>query len=109
MNRLSILCALAVVGCFALAPTARATSPAPTTQPATEQTRVVTFRYRGNVITGALILNAPQSTTTSLSIPWNSPWPLVRGATPMQNPPAGWVLRNQNSNTWHYVIPMGAQ
>jgi hypothetical protein len=69
----------------------------------------VTFHYRGNVVVGTVTFNTAPSATASLPIPWNSPWPLVRGAIPMHNPPAGWVLKNSNSNTWHYVIPMSAE
>ena len=26
---------------------------------------------------------------------------------PARQPRQGWILRNQNSNTWHYLVPVG--
>jgi hypothetical protein len=107
MSRATRLGLSAVLLSLALSPIARS---APTTQPAVERSprlhalemSVVSSVEQRIAVQRTTIVNPP----LQLQIPRRA-WPSLRIVAPTQNPPAGWVLRNPNRNTWHYVVPVG--
>lgn len=111
MNRLIFFSAL--VACLCISKTARADSPVPTTQPASaqrNQNEPMLIITKPSRVSSSVTMTIRNMNGVSLPTPWRQQWPpLVRSITPMQNPPAGWVLKNSNSNTWHYVIPMSSE
>ena len=119
MSRVTLPGVLSVLLCLVLSPTASGTTP--TTQPVVEQrtqrltygalpVRVQTSNGREFDVTtraGVVYGNFVVATTQPLQVIPRA-LPYLRVIPPTQQTPEGWILRNRNSNTWHYIVPVGS-
>jgi hypothetical protein len=100
--------ALSVLACLALAPVAYCTEP--TTQPTAAPVRIhfsnakeFEVAHRGGIVYGNVVVPTTQPMHT---IP--KAWPYLRVGPPSRNVPRDWFLKNRQSNTWHYIVPVGS-
>jgi hypothetical protein len=95
MSRVTLVGVSSVLVLLALSPVARS---APTTQPYSDQENL----RLNEALARVLITPAP-------TMQYARPLPSPRAILPTQKTPSGWTLRNRNSNTWHYIVPVGSQ
>jgi hypothetical protein len=108
MSRIPRLGVSGALICLAFSPLARA---AATTQPTIERSP----RVQGGTLTilpsteKALekVYGGPVTARVEVQVPRQT-WPYLRVGPPTLNVAQGWVLKNQNSNTWHYIVPVGS-
>ena len=117
MNRLMLLSAPVVLACLMVAPAARSV---PTTQPTPEaeshRIKEELARVQGKLEESHKEIERLQEQLREMRrpavvtpAPFQPRWPSLRVIPPTQKTPEGWILRNPNSNVWHYVVPAGSQ